>query len=109
MLITAISALVVFLAVIGIDIFWAADHVPGNTFSEVINFLSRYAKLLPFAGGVLGGHLWHLDMWALPRSMGIPLMLWLAVVAEVISLATPTPMFCYLVFGVVVGMICWPV
>ena len=110
MMVTAIAGLVGIVAYIGIDVYWAADHVPGNTLSEVLRFVSRYAKLLPFAGGVLGGHFWHLDdVWSLPRNQGIPLMIWLVFVALITSLSSPTPMFVYFLVGIAVGCICWPV
>jgi hypothetical protein len=109
MVVTAIAGLVGIVAYVGIDIYWAADHVPGNTLSEVIRFLSRYVALLPLAGGVLGGHFWHLELWSLPRSQGIPLMIWLVFVAIMASFATPTPMFVYFLAGIAVGCICWPV
>jgi hypothetical protein len=109
MLITSIVAIAVTMALIGIDIVWAVDGIKGNTISEVIRYGAERFKLISFAFGVLCGHFFHFDSWHLPASQGIPVLLWCAVVAEIVSLSTPTPMFCYLVFGVAVGMFCWPV
>jgi hypothetical protein len=109
MLVTSIVAIIVTLALIGIDIVWAADGIKGNTISEVIRFWAERLKLIPFAWGGLGLHFFHGDWWSLPRSQGIPVLLWCSVVAEIVSLITPLPMYCYFVFGAVVWAICWPV
>jgi hypothetical protein len=108
-LVTSLVAAAAVVVLVGIDVVWAADGIKGNTISEVMRFWAQSIKLIPLAFGVLGGHFFHLDLWSLPRVPGVPIMIWLAFVAEIVSLATPVPMFCYFVFGVVVGCICWPV
>lgn len=39
------------------DIFWAVDGIPGNTISEVMLKYALMHPLIPFAFGVLCGHL----------------------------------------------------
>jgi hypothetical protein len=109
MLITSIVAIAVTLALIGVDIYWAADGIKGNTISEVIRFSAERFKLIPFAWGILGGHFFHPNTWHLPSSQGVATMIWCAMSVEMLSLGTTMPMFCYLVLGVIAGMICWPV
>jgi hypothetical protein len=108
-IITSIAAAAVTLALIGIDIIWATDAVKGNTLSEVIRFWAERYKIIAFAWGGLGAHFFHGDWWSLPRSAGIPVLLWCAFVVEILSLSTSLPTYVYFVFGVVVWAICWPV
>lgn len=42
---------------IGLDIYWAADGVPGDTISEVILKYARKYQVIAFLFGVLMGHL----------------------------------------------------
>jgi len=45
-LVTSVVAAVVTLALIGVDIYWAADHVRGNTLSEVLRYWGERYKLI---------------------------------------------------------------
>jgi hypothetical protein len=108
-LITSIAAIIITLAIIGVDVWFAVDKIKGNTWSEVIRFWGQRQKLLPFAWGMLAGHFFHPSWPHLSQPNGIALLLWLGVVMQILSVASPLPMFFYLFAGVAAGVFCWPV
>lgn len=54
---THILLLATAVILIGVDIYWASNRVPGDTISEVILAYARMHPVIPFAFGVLMGHL----------------------------------------------------
>jgi peptidoglycan/LPS O-acetylase OafA/YrhL len=109
MLATSIAALVVLLTLVGIDVWFAVDSVPKNTWSEVIAYWGSRFALIPFAWGVLAGHFFHPAMPHLSSPTGIVVLCWAALVMEICSLAFAAPPLAYLLAGLVCGLLCWQV
>jgi hypothetical protein len=109
-LITTIFAIFLLLMIIGIDIYFAVDKIKGNTWSEIIRLWGEKYKLIPFAWGMLAGHFFHPTIWPhFSHPNGIAVLLWVAVVMQILSSVSPLPMLIYLGIGTVAGIFCWPV
>lgn len=65
----AISIIVIFLAIIGYDVWLYSDGIPGNSISQVIIDLSAVSPLVPWLiGFIMGGLTFHFfDSYKEPR------------------------------------------
>jgi len=101
---TLVVAAVLALAAVGWDIFVAVSPENGDTFSELFLQGSGAWPALPYALGVVAGHLawpnsYRLGWWALLSAVpAVVLLLWRPTVPSVVMLAV----------GLLVGHFVWP-
>lgn len=103
--------------IIGLDIWWAVDDRPGNTWSEIIRVWGRATPLVPWACGVLSGHFFHpvdglAPLFGQPTSVAV--LIWLTWGVGVAGLALsgsghPVPPWAAFLPAMVVGAALWPV
>lgn len=104
-------------ALIGIDIYLAADSVKGNTWSEIIRMWAKYTPLVPWTIGVLTGHFFHpFDNFraVLGQPASIAVLIWLTGVVGIMGLSFmkagyPIPGWSVLVPAFTAGWLLWPV
>ena len=102
---------------IGLDIWFAADDVPANTWSELLRLGAKETPVLPWACAVLMGHWFHPKdgfRAVLGQPNSIALVIWLSWALFVIGLALsaadlPIPPWIPVVPGLVAGALLWPV
>ena len=100
---------------IGLDVLFASDSVPNNTWSEIIRLWATKTPIIPFACGVLSGHFFHPGTKALlgqPNS--IALLIWLACVIGIIGLGLHNynimiSLWIVFTLGFLGGIFLWPV
>jgi uncharacterized membrane protein YoaK (UPF0700 family) len=54
-----ITGIIIISIIIGLDIWFVLDKVPGNTWSSLIRKLSIITPVIPWVCGVLSGHFFH--------------------------------------------------
>lgn len=104
---------------IGLDIWFAADNISGNTWSEIIRKLSLTTSIIPFALGVLSGHfLWEPALKPYVPVLGQPnslaLMIWAGLAVGMLGFVFVRagwyfPLSVSFLLGYVGGMLLWPV
>lgn len=108
-LLSSVVALVITAALIGVDVYLAADGRPGNTWSEVIRFWSAQLVILPWGWGGLAGHFFHPDRWPrLQQPAGIAVLVWLTVLLHLVNRVTPLPPLAAAVVGLLTWSVLWP-
>ena len=119
MTITITLGCILIAAIIGLDIYFAADTIQGNTWSEVIRRVGKTASIIPFVCGVLSGHFFwpaglkeHIPLLGQPNS--IALLVWMGCVVSMVGLVLTRlghifPMWIVFILGFLGGMLLWPV
>jgi hypothetical protein len=103
---------------IGLDIYFAVDDVPGNTWSEIIRSWSKVTPIVPWVCGVLSGHLFHpfdnlKPLFGQPHSIAV--LVWTSFVLLFLGLTFNKygfePASAAITFGCafVIGSVLWPV
>lgn len=101
------------LAFIGVDVRLAVDHIPRNTWSEMGRHVARLTPVLPWAVGVLAGHVFHPDIAPLRgQPHVVPLLCFTGAVFALGIVARanghPLPGWALLAPGFVAGWLLWP-
>ena len=104
-------------AIIGIDIYLAADKITGNTWSEIIRMWAKATPIIAWACGVLSGHFFHpIDNFKpiLGQPNSIALLIWLSAVVGIVGLGLAKsgyPMAPWMAFipACIAGALLWPV
>ncbi len=103
--------------VIGLDIWFAVDKEPENTWSEIIRAWALKTPIFAWIWGVLAGHFFHpIDNLEprMERPGNYAMLIWITCVVLIIgvglqTLGAPVPVWLALVPAYVAGVLLWPV
>ena len=84
---SAVIGVILVLIIVGIDIVFALNKHPGDTFSEIIVRVSQMHAVFPLAVGVIAGH-WALTLGSPRLPGGLFVLLALGLVVLVVDLTT---------------------
>lgn len=98
---------------LGIDVYLASDHVPGNTWSEIAHYLGILSPFLPWCWGFLAGHFWPYNGYRpFNHTNGIFVLVWLTWTIVVLGLGCrqagyPIPPWLPLIPAYFAGWMLW--
>ena len=118
MLFPIIAGVSIISLLIGLDIWFAVDKIPGNTWSEMIRSMAFFTTFIPWVCGILSGHFFH-PGWqqAFERPTNFAVLIWLSMATSIVGFAILrsnfqynnwVPMITFLI-AVFVGAKLWPV
>lgn len=113
--IVVVIGLVLLSILVGLDVYFATDKVPHNTWSEIIRHWAKHAPLVPYICGVLSGHFFHPNTKSiLGQPHSIALLIWTACFIGVVGLGLyhngiSPPLWLVFLLGCVAGALLWPV
>lgn len=103
-------------ALIGVDIYLAADNVKDNTWSEIIRAWSKHTPIIPWICGVLTGHFFHPTeaKAILGQPSSVALLIWITAVVGIFGISflrfnMPIPAWSVLIPAFIAGWLLWPV